>query len=308
VSWAVIIALLALFALGWFLPEYRRAPMNRAARAEAPGKFARLSGGLTHYRWDGPQGGPVVVCVHGLTTASYGLDAVVAVLTRMGFRVLRYDLYGRGYSDRPDGAQSREFLVRQLTELLADQGLDDIEMMLGYSMGASIALAWSAEAPRRVQRLVLLAPAGLGHRSGRLARLVTRVPVLGDWLMRVFGGVALRRGIARQKRVAGTAMEIAQQQADETRTRGFLPAVLSSRRHMLADDMAPAHRVIARAGLPLLAIWGDRDAVIPPGAVGRLAEIDRNARQVTLSGATHALPHTHPGEIHTALQTFLRET
>ncbi|MHC0052142.1 alpha/beta fold hydrolase [Actibacterium sp. D379-3] len=299
-------ALLLLFALGWVLPERWRWPMNRAARADAPGRFADLTDGQTHYRWDGPVNGRVAVCVHGLTSGSYVWDGVVKILTLMGFRVLRYDLYGRGYSDRPGGAQNRAFFLRQLDDLLAHQNLAGVEMMLGYSMGASIAVAWAAAAPERVQRLVLLAPAGLGQMQGRLMRFMTRVPVLGDWVMRVFGGVILRRGIRRAQ--APSAVEgIAQMQAEETYHRGYLAAVLSSQRHMLAEDLEPEHRRIARSGQPLLAIWGDADAVIPLSALGRLSQINRQARQVTVAGAGHGLPYTHVREIHAALQGFLRE-
>lgn len=37
----------------------------------------------------------------------------------MGYRILTYDLYGRGYSDRPSGKQNREFFLQQLDDLLA---------------------------------------------------------------------------------------------------------------------------------------------------------------------------------------------
>lgn len=300
-----VLLLLTLAALAWFASEWRRWPMGRAARDKAPGKFADLPQGLTHYRWDGPKDGPVVVCVHGLSTASYVWDAVVRALTMMGFRVLRYDLFGRGLSDRPKGRQNRAFFLKQLDDLLQDQGVDDIEMMLGYSMGGSIVTGFAAADPNRVARLVLLAPAGLGHTPGRFARFVAATPVLGDWLMRVFGGLEMRRHL---NRTTPSAVEgIAQMQADETRYRGFLAAVLSSQRNMLAEDTEPEHHKLAKVGTPVLAIWGDADAAIPASALGRLAQINRNARQVTLEGATHGLPHTHPREIHAALQEFLRE-
>jgi hypothetical protein len=44
--------------------EVLRPRMGPKAREEAPGEFADLSRGVTHYQWLGPEGGPVVVCVH----------------------------------------------------------------------------------------------------------------------------------------------------------------------------------------------------------------------------------------------------
>lgn len=286
VIWLLLLplAILALWAAS-ALAERRRRPMDDAARADAPGQFARLASGVTHYRWDGPTRGPVAVCIHGLSTGCQGWDPVAGNLAMMGYRVLRYDLYGRGLSDRPGGDQDRAFFLTQLRELLADQGLRDGLMLVGYSMGGSIAAAFAAEAPEKVDRIILLAPAGLGHTPDRGAEFCRRVPVLGDWLFRLFGA----------------------RQVAEARFRGYLPAVLSSRRHMLTEDMAPEHRIIAQQGIPVLAIWGEQDAAIPLTAVGRLAQINPAAWQVELPGATHALPVTHPGEIHAAVQEFLRE-
>ena len=98
--------------------EATRKKMNDAARGDAPGQFAKLSGGVTHYQWRGPEGGPVAICIHGLTTPSFVYDGIAEGLSQIGFRVLTYDLYGRGYSDRPKGTQDIAFFRKQLSELL----------------------------------------------------------------------------------------------------------------------------------------------------------------------------------------------
>ena len=113
--------------------------MDDAARAAAPGRIARLSQGATHYTWTGPENGPVAVCVHGLTTPLQAWDGIAARLAEAGYRVLAYDLYGRGYSDRPGGTQDSAFFLRQLDDLLADQGIAGDITLLGYSMGGAIA-------------------------------------------------------------------------------------------------------------------------------------------------------------------------
>ncbi|WP_212523800.1 alpha/beta hydrolase [Actibacterium sp. MT2.3-13A] len=302
-TWAaLLLAALAAYAVaGWL-----RRPMDASAREGAPGQFATLSQGVTHYRWDGPARGPVAVCVHGLASASYVWEAVVRALTMMGFRVLRYDLYGRGLSDRPAGRQDAEFFLRQLRDLLEDQGLAGDLTLLGYSMGGGIATCFAADEPHRVDRLILLAPAGLGHDPALLHRLARSVPLFGDWLMQVLGGWQIRRDARRAGRLPVAVEGIARMQMNEVRFRGFLPAVLSSLRYMLAADLSSQHRVIAEAGIPVLAVWGDADPAIPLSGLGRLSEINRAARQVQVKGATHALPYTHPREIHAAIQEFLR--
>ena len=73
------------------------------ARADAPGRFALLSRGATHYQFLGLRGGPLAICVHGLSTPSFVFEALAAFLIGRGYRVLIYDHYGRGYSDRSKG-------------------------------------------------------------------------------------------------------------------------------------------------------------------------------------------------------------
>jgi len=288
--------------------EMWRAPVDKKARTQAPGQFASLSRGLTHYRWHGHIGGPVAVCIHGLSTSSYVWGVIEEMLISMGFRVLTYDLYGRGFSDRPGGDQTPEFFVEQLEDLLEDQGVEDEITLLGYSMGGAVAAAFAAHAPDRLERLVLIAPAGLGHDLGRLASFAVRWPVLGGWLYTVFGAAALRRGIRAEAAGPKPVIEgIHDMQAAETRTKGYLPAILSSLRHMMSRDQIREHKEIAATDLPVLAIWGEADAVIPIAGVGVLAEIHRDAHQVQVPGAPHSLAYTHPNEIRAALQEFMRD-
>lgn len=300
-------ALLAVLVAVPLLVERLRAPMDARGRRMATGDFVELSRGLTYYEWRGPARGPVVVCIHGLTTPSYVWAPVAVALTALGVRVLTYDLYGRGLSDRPRGPQDRAFFVTQLDELLTALQITRGVTLLGYSMGGAIATAFAQDKPARVDRLVLVAPVGLGHRVSPFLTFCARVPVIGDGLIRVFGDILHRRGIDRTLPAIPEVPDMATRMAGEMGTRGTLPAVLSSLRGMMAEDLAPVHRALAATSLPVLAIWGESDKVIPLAAMGRLAQINRRARQVELPGATHALPYTHAGDILGALTDLLRE-
>lgn len=300
----LLILLVAGFAAPFFI-ERLRPEMDDDARAAAPGQFVSLSDGLTHYQWHGPADGPVLACVHGLTTPSYVYSALVPSLAEAGFRVLTYDLYGRGFSDRPKGAQTRAFFIRQLRELLQDQGIGDGVMLMGYSMGGSVATVFAAAEPTWVNRLILLAPAGMIHNPGRLAELARKIPVLGDWLILALGGWQLRRGARMQSGPPEVVADMADRQVLETSLRGYLPAVLSSQRNLLAETLEEEHRALAALGMPIAAIWGEADTVIPISALGKLAEWNRDARQVVIPGAGHGLAYTHPAEVIEAIAEVL---
>lgn len=75
--------------------------LNDAVRASAPGSFIELPDSCTHYELGGPQNGRLIVLVHGFSVPYFIWDPTFSFLTESGFRALRYDLFGRGYSDRP---------------------------------------------------------------------------------------------------------------------------------------------------------------------------------------------------------------
>ena len=113
------------------------------ARADAPGRFALLLRGATQYKFLGPPGGPLAICVHGLSTPSFVFEALAAFLIGRGYRVLIYDHYGRGYSDRPKGHQDARFFASHLTELLDHLDLKESFDLYVHSRGAqSELLMW----------------------------------------------------------------------------------------------------------------------------------------------------------------------
>lgn len=303
--WAVPAALTA--AAVWpFAAEALRPRMNRARRQVAPGQFAKLSRGLTHYRWLGAEEGPVAVCVHGLTTPSFVWGPMAEGLGRMGYRVLVYDLFGRGFSDRPRGAQDSAFFTRQLDELLEDQGIAGEITLFGYSMGGAIATAFAAAQAGRIRQLVLLAPAGLGHDLGPIADLAVKYDLFGRWLTLGFYPRTLRRATQAERDLPSAIIGMVDMQIAETRLKGFAPAVLSSLRGILDEDLESAHRTVAGAGVPVLAIWGEADDIIPLGCRDTLAEWNPGARQEVIEGAGHTLTYTDTDAVMAAIGKTLK--
>ena len=257
---------------------------------------ALVVGGLgyrTHYRWLGPEDGPVAICIHGLTTPSFVWDAFAPVLAQHGYRVLLYDLYGRGLSDVPPGVQTGTYFADQLDRLLDALHVKTPTLLLGYSMGGAIAAHYAATRPHRVAKLVLIAPAGFGHDLGLVARLSTRLPVLGGALMRVAYPATTRRALEADRDMPCAVENMIERQIEEIHWRGFAPAVWSSIRGVLSEDLAPCHRRISELGLPTLVIWGEEDDVIPLSGMARLQTWNPGAQNQVIAKAGHALPYTH---------------
>lgn len=301
------LAIVAVLAILPFLAERRRHPVD-AFREQAPGRFAKLSQGVTHYQWLGAARGPVIVCVHGVGTPSPVWYAIASGLGAMGFRVLIYDLYGRGFSDAPYGRQTPSFFNRQLADLLEHQEITDDVTLIGYSMGGAIAAAFAATYPNRVHRLILLAGAGMAIRNDRLMDLSCRLPFLGDWLFHILIARKDRRQLRNQLGRKFDINGITELQLSEYESKGFLRSVLSSRRYMLSLKFEEDHRVISRCDIPVVGIWAEKDEAIPLRSLGVLSQWNRSARQEVVHGAKHALPYTHSKKVVDILREILLES
>ena len=303
--WVLLLLVIACVIAAPFVMERRRKPMDGIARNEAPGDFAELTDGTTHIRRIGPVRGPVIVCVHGLTTSEYVWRDIALDLIDVGFRVVSYDLYGRGYSDRPSGAQDEAFFLRQLNDVLEAKGHTDGVILMGYSMGAAISVAFAAAHPDKVDKLILLAPAGMSDATSGLDRILRDLPVIGDWVTLVFGSALRRRRHKKTQETDPKRAAFAEKQLAESDYRGFLPAVLSSARHMLREDQQRHHRTLENSRVPTLAIWGEEDTVIPMSALGEMTKANRAVRHHTVPGADHGLPYTHPEAVLKEVRDFL---
>lgn len=302
----ILVIVIVLIALPFYL-ELRRAPMDDKARREAPGQMTQLSQGVTHAHWGGAARGPVAVCVHGLTTPSFVWDGLTDGLGAMGYRVLSYDLFGRGFSDRPEGEQDAEFFLKQLEDLLEAEEITEEITLIGYSMGGSIATCYAAKHPDKVRHLVLIAPGGVTMKLDGLSRFIRDMPGLGDWLMLALFPGKHRRETEAERSLPSSVPGIVDLQQRELKYQGFIRAVLASLRGVLAGALESEHRRVHAANIPVLAIWGGADKIMPISALGKLTEWNRTAREEVVEGAGHGLTYTHTDQVLDIMSEQLRD-
>jgi len=283
------------------IKEATKKKLGDKERTQAPGNFVTLSKGLVHYRWLGADTGDLVVCVHGLTTPSFVFEGLASHYASIGKRVLVYDHYGRGYSDRPKAKQDKAFLVSQLEELLNKLQIKKQKFeLVGYSMGGVIAASYSARNPDRVKRLILIAPAGTGHNLGISAR-VAKIPVLGWVLFSIFFELQHVRSTKKDKNIESSVPNIVARQLNELLYKGFVPSVLASIKGILSKDSYDDHEALRNADFEILAFWGDCDRVIPIQCKEVLSSWNSSINNVVIRKGSHSLPFTHARDIIDAL-------
>lgn len=234
-----------------------------------------------------------MVCVHGITTPSEGFSGLADLLGDMGYRVLLYDLYGRGFSDHVTGAQDRAFFHQQLQDLLAHEGIVEDFILIGYSAGGSIATSFAADNLPRVRQLILIASVGLHAPNTPVASFMERRPGLQDLILRWTYPMAARRYIKSHLSDPHSPSTVIQAQQAQTRRRGFFPANLAAMRGILRGDFAPEHQLFHRQGLPVLAIWAGDDKVIPRQVIGTAGRA-QSLRQTGRGGRGRPRGGLHP--------------
>ncbi|KAI0960594.1 hypothetical protein AcW1_005071 [Taiwanofungus camphoratus] len=125
------------------------------------GAYVELPHGTVRYWLVGPHNGTRVVLIHGLSVPAIIWKDVAPALAASGFRVLLYDLYGRGYSDAPQTTYDAGLYTTQLALLMQYVGWDHAHLA-GVSMGGGIAAAFAAHFPHLAgARIALVASTGL---------------------------------------------------------------------------------------------------------------------------------------------------
>ena len=105
--------------------------------------------------------GPPVVLLHGLSATRRNVVQGSRALVKRGYRLISYDARGHGDSARAPSYQYTD-LVADLEAVLDDLGLDRVALV-GSSMGAATAMAFTLEHPERVPALVQITPAYTGY-------------------------------------------------------------------------------------------------------------------------------------------------
>ena len=105
-------------------------------------------------------GGPLVLCLHGLTANSRAWDFLGDRLAGAGFRAVALDLRGRGLSPvTPPGSYGLDSHVADVIAAANALGAETFDVA-GWSMGGLIGILAAATATGRLRRLVLIDHAG----------------------------------------------------------------------------------------------------------------------------------------------------
>ncbi|MFO1472489.1 MAG: alpha/beta hydrolase [Turneriella sp.] len=278
--------------------------MTDAVRKNHDKDFVPLTAGTTAYELHKGDG-PLVVLVHGFSIPSAVWDNTFNALTEAGFTVLRYDLFGRGFSDRPDTKYNSDLFVTQLKELTEKLIPGRRFTLCGLSMGGAISVAFADKYPQKVEKLVLIDPAGFPMATPAAAKIV-KVPLIGDYFGRVFARRAIEKGIA-DNFTTGTPPILMAATLQQTEYSGYADAIVSTIRHMNMTGMEEVYRRVGKSGKPVLLLWGRADKVVPFANAEKVRAAMPAAKFVELEKSGHIPTIDENAKTHRVILEFLAD-
>ena len=231
-----------------------------------------------HHRFDGPEEAPVLVFANSVGTTLELWDLQLAAFTP-SFRLLRYDQLGHGRSEVAPGPYTVEQLGRELLALVDELEVERFSFC-GLSLGGAVGMWLGANAPARVDRLVLAATSANFGPPERWAERIEQVR-------------------------AGGMEPI----ADGTMSRWFTPAFAGTAPYRNQIASTPAEGYVAccqalgewdfRAELPsiqapTLSVAGADDPATPPADLEEIANGIPGARLVVIPNAAHLVNVEQP--------------
>src|SRR6478672_1308464 len=115
--------------------------------------------------------GPAMLLLHGLGCDHRTWLPVIDSLSRH-YTVIAPDLLGHGMSDKPRADYSVGGFANGMRDLLTVLGIDKATVV-GHSFGGGVAMQFAYQFPERTERLVLVAPGGLGPEVTPAIRAIT---------------------------------------------------------------------------------------------------------------------------------------
>lgn len=287
---ALFVVVVAVGAATYFWKNPETTTLDASSRTGAAGGFVASSQGVTHYQIDGPDTGRVVILAHGASVPLYIWDSTAVALSNAGFRVIRYDRFGFGLSDRPDAAYDSTMFVRQLDELADSLRLTSKFDLMGLSFGGFVTAHYVREHANRVRTLTLVDPVAGARTMTTSAKVMSATPLLREWGTQVLvlpGAAAGQSGdFLHPEHFPGWVDKYRPQMVYRGTGRAMRRTGLAA----TGIDYKKMYETVGKSGVPVLLVWGKQDPVVSFVYADSLRTVMPGAEFVTVDSSGH-LPH-----------------
>jgi 4,5:9,10-diseco-3-hydroxy-5,9,17-trioxoandrosta-1(10),2-diene-4-oate hydrolase len=175
--------------------------------------------------------------------------------------------------------------------------------VLGHSLGAAVAAGLAAQAPNRVDRLVLAAPLVDFTANLAAARLLA-APLLGELLTWGYVVPMLRRRRSKRYRDLDGGVFVGRFMRQLEKP-GFGRALLSMFRSGTLGNQGRVYEALSSLCLPMLVMRGSVDDILPAEQAQMVLNLLPEARYAEIPDTPHSFILTHPQRVAPVVLDFL---
>jgi pimeloyl-ACP methyl ester carboxylesterase len=263
------------------------------------------AGGIrTRYAEAGDPARPGVLLLHG-TGGHWETFAPNLAALSEHFHCVAVDMVGNGFSEKPDYDYEIAVYVRQMLAVLDHFGMARASVV-GMSLGAWVTARLALEAPDRVEKVILMSPAGLVATASNMARIRAErtkavqdpnwpsIKAMFDHLIadernRIPDLIALRQAIYRRPDTRQTIDHLLILQDPDAR-----------QRNLLSEEQWAAIKA------PALVVASGQDFSEYESTARRVAALLPNSQLLEMPNVRHWPHFEDPGVFNAAALTFLR--
>ena len=258
--------------------------------------------------------GPALLLLHGLGCDHTTWAPVIPQLAKR-YTVIAPDLLGHGASDKPRADYSVGGYANGMRDLLTVLGIDKVTVV-GHSLGGGVAMQFGYQFSERTERIVLVAPGGLGPEVTPLIRAVSLPgfnPVMGLLTLPLVrhAGMAGMRALARTGMTATHDLDEVAEIYDsfkDPHARKAISQVVRAVVDVRGQLVTMVDRAYLTQAMPMLVVWGEQDMVIPVKHARTAAAVAPGAIVEVLGNSGHFPHKDHPERFVKILNDFVRST
>ena len=259
----------------------------------------RLTTDVTlHYAERDDQAGEAIIFLHGYSDSWFSFSWVLPLLSP-SYHAFALTQRGHGDSDNPDCCYTPRDFAADVDAFMEATGIEEATVV-GASTGALFAQRVALDYPRRVSRLVLIAPQTPAHEvlSGVLEEVRALEDPVPPEFAREFQESTIYHPVPRE--FLDTAVSESLKLPARV-WRDFLEgAVLSIDRDYVVE--------FREIKAPTLILWGEQDALFPREEQERLAAAIPDATLKVYPETGHAVHWERPERVVRDLEAFMKDT
>ena len=249
------------------------------------GNFLELKNGYTYFNINNRSSENTLVFIHGFSVPSYIWDKTYNSAKEKGYKVIKLDLYGRGFSDNPDLDYTDELFANQVIELLEALEIKNATF-LGLSNGGRVISKIADLKPNIVEKLIYVSASSFNSHKELENKNVSEDEIK-DFIENKYPTIS--SGQLSDFKYPENYPNWDDKYEELLKFNGFARALISTLKNHINLDSE--NKEISDSNKTVYTIWGDSDSVVVYNQIkDKLNKLLPNRFEYIVPNSGH-LPH-----------------